>query len=740
MMKQSTLTILILLMTITTYCQIEKTKSAFNFDFEKAEKGIPLYWDNFGNSNYTASLDSINVRNGKYSACITFNEGKPGFKAWIFTIPDNYNGKKITLSGYIKTENVSDGYAGLWLSINPYIASNNMEKNGIKGTTDWKKYEITLNMNPEKTKQIVLGGLLVGKGKMWLDDLKITIDGKDIEELKPIESKIFPAEKDKEFDNGSRITDIPLNDKNIDNLKTLGLVWGFLKYYHPSIAKGNYNWDYELFRILPKVLNSKNANDRDTVLVTWINQLGQFDTSKRIHTKSSEIKIEPDLGWIGNSNFSSELSHLLLKIKNASRTSDHFYVDLIKGVENPNFKNENPYPLIKYPDVGYRLLALYRYWNIIQYYFPYKNIIGEDWKKVLKEFIPQFIDAHYETEYTLAVLKLIARVHDSHAIILNNPVLNKYFGLGIAAIELSFVENKAVVTGFHNDSLGKETGLEIGDIVSKINNQPVESIVRNKLKITPASNYPTQLRDISVNLLRTNDTIINIEFIREGKKGNKTIKTYSAGEITIRYRFETRDTCFKFINKEIAYINNGSLKRAYLPKIWDQIQNTKGLIIDMRNYPTDFPIQELGRYLMPGNRPFAKFTNGSIETPGLFTYTKSMNVGQEKNNNYYKGKVVILINEVSQSSAEFHTMAYRVHPNAIVIGSTTAGADGNVSYFDLPGGINTRISGTGVYYPDGRGTQRIGIIPDIEIKPTVAGIKNRQDELVEKAIKIINEQ
>lgn len=37
---------------------------------------------------------------------------------------------------------------------------------------------------------------------MWLDDLKITIDGKDIEELKPIERKIFPAEKDKEFDNG----------------------------------------------------------------------------------------------------------------------------------------------------------------------------------------------------------------------------------------------------------------------------------------------------------------------------------------------------------------------------------------------------------------------------------------------------------------------------------------------------------------------------------------------------------
>jgi hypothetical protein len=57
-------------------------------------------------------------------------------------------------------------------------------KNGVMGTTNWTKYEVTLDMNPEKTQQIVVGGLLVGKGKMWIDDLKVTIDGKDINSLK----------------------------------------------------------------------------------------------------------------------------------------------------------------------------------------------------------------------------------------------------------------------------------------------------------------------------------------------------------------------------------------------------------------------------------------------------------------------------------------------------------------------------------------------------------------------------
>ena len=79
-------------------------------------------------------------------------------------------------------------------------------------------------------------------------------------------------------------------------------------------------------------------------------------------------------------------------------------------------------------------------------------------------------------------------------------------------------------------------------------------------------------------------------------------------------------------------------------------------------------------------------------------------------------------------------MGLRTAPKATVIGGTTAAADGNVSKIVLPGGIDTMISGIGVYYPDGKETQRIGIIPDIEIKPTIKGIREGRDGLLEKAI------
>jgi C-terminal processing protease CtpA/Prc len=82
-------------------------------------------------------------------------------------------------------------------------------------------------------------------------------------------------------------------------------------------------------------------------------------------------------------------------------------------------------------------------------------------------------------------------------------------------------------------------------------------------------------------------------------------------------------------------------------------------------------------------------------------------------------------------------MAFRAAPNAVVVGSTTAGADGNVSPIPLPGGLRSAISGIGVFYPDKKPTQRIGIVADIEARPTVQGIRDGRDEVLEAAIRRI---
>lgn len=179
---------------------------------------------------------------------------------------------------------------------------------------------------------------------------------------------------------------------------------------------------------------------------------------------------------------------------------------------------------------------------------------------------------------------------------------------------------------------------------------------------------------------------------------------------------------FELLDGNIGYITLRSLKKEETDSVMALFKGTKEIVIDIRNYPNTFVPFTLGQYFISSSTPFVKFTKGNPDNPGEFVFTKPLEIPSAAK--MYQGKLVVLVNQFSQSQAEYTTMAFRAGENTTVIGSTTAGADGNVSSIYLPGGLSTSISGIGVYYPNGTETQRVGIVPDIEVKPTIEGIKN----------------
>lgn len=531
---------------------------------------------------------------------------------------------------------------------------------------------------------------------------------------------------------------ITTSPSKIQDLAILGKVWGFLKYHHPSVDEGTYNWDQELVDIFPSVLEAKTAVERNHLLERWVDGLGMVEVGFIPAQEQATVKLSPDLDWINVDTLGNTLVEKLRLIQKAKRKDVHHYIGYVSGIQNPLFKNEEPYSSVSFPSVELRLLALYRYWNIIHYYFPYKNQTDEPWSKVLEKFIPKFLEANSELEYKLAVLSLIAHVQDTHANIWSqDSVLSAYRGKNYSAILLSFIEDKVVVTGNRIEELGRQTGLKQGDVIESVDGKPIAALLKERLPFTPASNYSTQLRDFTRDLLCSNDTAVTVTYSRDSNLMTATIRCYSPNQVTLPSRMQRKDTCFRLLTPDIAYLYLGNIKNEYLPKLMPEVLKTKGLIIDLRCYPSEFMVFTLGTYLLAEPTPFVKFARPNLETPGLFTFTNPLKVGRY-NSDYYKGKVVVLVNELTQSQAEYTAMAFRAAPDAKVIGSTTSGADGNVSEIFLPGGIRTLISGIGVYYPDGRETQRIGIIPDIEVKPTIKGIAEGRDEVLEKAIELIN--
>lgn len=729
-------TLIVLLTIFSISCQAQKPEK-YNLGFEKQSENETLSDGWFKWGNYELTIDAT-PHSGKKSGKITSDQTGSSFGSIAYKIPANYVGKKIKLEGYMKIQNVENGFAGLLLRVDgngSSLAFDNMQNQNVSGTKDWQKYSITLDY-PEEAENIFIAGILSGKGEAWFDDFALSIDGKNVQKLKEVEKELSKVQLDKEFDNGSLIELSNLTSKSIDNLELLGTVWGFLKYHHPEIAKGNYNWDYELFRFLPKYIEVKNNIERDKLIIKWINSLGELEKCSKCKPTDEGALIKPDLKWVDSQD--KPLKDKLLYVYNNRSQGEHFYIGMKQGVGNPDFKNENPYSNMSYPDDGFRLLSLFRYWNMINYFFPYKHLMDKDWNTKLIEYIPQFINAKNELEYELAAIQLIGDIQDTHANLWGGAdKIDEWKGLNYSPVHVRFIENQLVVTDYYNEELKSQVGLQIGDIITKVNGIPIETMVKEKSKYYPASNIPTKLRDISADLLRSNSNNIEIVFVSgNSKEQTKTLKLYPKDSLDIyRWYRKSDDNSFKMLDNNIGYVTLQNIKKEDISKIKSEFKDTKGIIIDIRNYPSTFVPFSLGSYFVTSFTPFVKFTNGNVDNPGEFTFTKELKIPSKGKT--YKGKLVVLVNELSQSQAEYTSLAFRAGDNTKIIGSTTAGADGNVSAIMLPGGLRTMISGIGVNYPNGGETQRIGIVPDIKVNPTIEGIRQGKDELLEKAIEII---
>ena len=177
-----------------------------------------------------------------------------------------------------------------------------------------------------------------------------------------------------------------------------------------------------------------------------------------------------------------------------------------------------------------------------------------------------------------------------------------------------------------------------------------------------------------------------------------------------------------------------SVKRDDVASVREAAAQHGGLVIDLRNYPSAI-FRELAQHLIEEPTPTVRFTYCDIDNPGAFVW-KEPNV-LEPLEPFLDIPVAVLVDEVTQSAAELHAITFQAGPQVRVFGSTTAGADGNVSPIPLPGGHQTKLSSIGVFLADDTPTQRVGVPIDHEVRPTVDGIRESRDEVLEAALRWI---
>lgn len=541
---------------------------------------------------------------------------------------------------------------------------------------------------------------------------------------------------DTAFNQGSNIVFPELTDQLSENLDLLGRVWGFLKYHHPAIAQGKYNWDYELFRMLPGYLQVPNQKERDAYLVKWIQHYGRISVNKEVVLVDSNAVLKPDLAWINLEDLSQKLYELLMKVyQNRWQKNNYYVVADVFNANNAKFLHEESYANMYYPDEGFRLLALYRYWNMVQYFFPYRNLTDTDWNLVMRECLPSFLDASDTLEYINACKRLIAKCDDSHGFISTQWIL-RYAPYKHFPFDVQFIHNDTlVVSSFRYPIEVDSTWPKLGDVITHINGCPVRQLADSLGALIAASNHRSRMRNVVENIIRGWEDSVHITFVSDDGIV-KQMMIPRCFFYDFNYGRKNDGIYYREYNDSIGYLSMDDITLSFMDTLSDTIKRTKGLILDLREYPKEPVIYRLGTILSGKAVPFSNFTYPTINNPGEFKFKLPLYTNSGKNP--YQGKIIILINENTQSQSEFYAMYFKTLPNSVIIGSNSAGADGNITSITLPGGIQTYFSGLGVYYPDGTETQRVGIIPDIYVWPTVQGIREGRDEILEKALEILS--
>jgi len=508
-------------------------------------------------------------------------------------------------------------------------------------------------------------------------------------------------------------------------------VWGFVKYFHSETANGSVNLDSVLVQKLPQIEAATGNDEFNQILLDIITSPGEtaLPTGPPPFIPDS-LTYNLDLNWFDDPVFSQTVKDALDTISIRFRPRTHHLVGEAFAGGNPTFGNDIMYNAGSgvYPEQNRRILALFRYWNIINYFYPYKNIIDQNWDTTLVEAIPKFFEAATATDYTLAVMTLEKRINDSHAFTTGGNTASIY-GASYPRFACRFLSGQTVITKVHSSV----AEVHPGDIIRALDDHAIEFLRDSIESYTKGSN------DLAIQYYVHEDMMNglygNFNITIENETGWHDL-TLSRNFSSVQYYTFQQNTGTVWYDTLInnactfGYVDMERLTVANVGPMMTDLWNTDAIIFDLRNYPQG-TLWYLVDYLFTHPIHIASFTVPDIHYPGILGWLDAT-IGSNQTE-AYEGKVIILFDINTISQAEYTCMGLEQHPGSIKIGNTTMAADGNVSTVALPGYLTVYFTGLGTFYPDYTPTQRIGIIPDIEILPTIEGLRQGRDEVLEYA-------
>lgn len=390
-----------------------------------------------------------------------------------------------------------------------------------------------------------------------------------------------------------------------------------------------------------------------------------------------------------------------------------------------------------------RLGEVIAIWTALQHFFPHFDVANTEWDTVLPQVLGEAAVAEDEIDYGVVLERIMAPLNDSHAYAIGMPATVRDT-LARVPIELAWVEEQVIVTGVFTEG----TPISNGDVLIAIDGRPIQEVVTEMEARTSGSTDMFRRRmALQKPLYGAKDTPIEL-----------TLRSATNGEYTVTLRYNQSNPEWyqrvtlihealepiSEVAPDIYYISMGRLDLNLLRSMEAELEMAKGIIIDMREYPAQV---SWGTKLML----MPELMNGPLFSTPIIRFPNQEQWEYPPPDIYFDGGTpiqvpkVYLIDDRTLSQGEHWVSMIQHNQNAEdpaqewfpLVGERTAGSNGEPVAYRSPSGYALQWTGKKAYRPDGVDFQGNGVEPDYEVSPTIQGIAEGRDEVLDFAIHLL---
>jgi hypothetical protein len=577
---------------------------------------------------------------------------------------------------------------GLWLSAAKRNELSSGSLNLVACPIDsasWRRYEAIASLPAAPLAELMFGAYGTRNDSLWLDDFEVAVEN----------------------DSG-RWQPLPVEDAGFED--TVSLMDSKAWYYYPDAVRPS------------RTTENVHAGARSLLVVPESLKTDTTEFFSAVHLKPGEYvdkALDRGLACRVPLCLYSDARHTLPYADSAA------FARLRRDVAAVMFDS------LSGRELNVRLGDVTITWDILQHFYPYFDVAAKGWDTVLTAGFRSALADTSAADFLNTLRLMAAALQDGHASVSCPAVLGERL---ILPCKVELVEGRVAVVATRDTSRFRP-----GDVVLAIDGVPAEDRLAEERRWTSGSPQFRTARALRRLVSGPKDSPVRVKIWRfPDTLEIATRYDYGGGQHATPEVFCDAGDSIRQLEPGIWFVD---LNRAPMPAIdsvMDKLASARGVVFDLRRYP-------LGNHEVVSHLLVGPDTSSAwMQVPRIVYPDHERIAGWAKfgwkmqpKQPHIKGKVVFLTSSDAISYAESFMGLVEGYKLGEIVGQPTAGTNGNVNPFALPGGYTFTWTGMKVLKHDGSQHHLIGIQPTVPLERTLKALREGRDEYIEKAAELV---